>query len=82
MVISLLSTKKKHWNVVGEDVCLAIKEIFRTGKLLGEVDATLITLIPKVSNPNKVAEYRPIACCNVLYKCISNILTEGIKTSL
>ncbi|GJX32724.1 RNA-directed DNA polymerase, eukaryota, reverse transcriptase zinc-binding domain protein [Tanacetum coccineum] len=49
------------------------------GKLLGEVNATLISLIPKLQNPNKVSDFRPIACCNVLYKCISKIVTNRIK---
>ncbi|GKA65758.1 RNA-directed DNA polymerase, eukaryota, reverse transcriptase zinc-binding domain protein [Tanacetum coccineum] len=31
----------------GNEVCLVVKEFFRNGKLLGEVNATLIALIPK-----------------------------------
>ncbi|GJZ00683.1 RNA-directed DNA polymerase, eukaryota, reverse transcriptase zinc-binding domain protein [Tanacetum coccineum] len=73
---------KKAWGIVGSDVCLAIKEFFQTGKLLGEMNATLISLIPKISTPNKVTDYRPIACCNVVYKCISKIITERIKPGL
>ncbi|GJV14338.1 RNA-directed DNA polymerase, eukaryota, reverse transcriptase zinc-binding domain protein [Tanacetum coccineum] len=73
---------KKAWDIVGDEVCLAIKEFFRNGKLLGEVNSTLISLIPKTSTPNKVSEFRPIACCNVLYKCISKILTNRIKSGL
>ncbi|GJT07883.1 RNA-directed DNA polymerase, eukaryota, reverse transcriptase zinc-binding domain protein [Tanacetum coccineum] len=45
-------------------------------------NATLLTLVLKVSNASKVTEYRPIACCNVLYKCISKIITNRIKSSL
>nr|GEV04937.1 putative reverse transcriptase domain-containing protein [Tanacetum cinerariifolium] len=54
----------------------------RTGKLLGEVNATLITLVPKMQTPQKVTYFRPIACCNVVYKCISKILTNRIKPVL
>ncbi|GKC83476.1 RNA-directed DNA polymerase, eukaryota, reverse transcriptase zinc-binding domain protein [Tanacetum coccineum] len=32
---------KKAWTVVGDDVCMAIKEFFATGKLLGEMDNDL-----------------------------------------
>ncbi|GJU84121.1 RNA-directed DNA polymerase, eukaryota, reverse transcriptase zinc-binding domain protein [Tanacetum coccineum] len=73
---------KKAWSIVGNDVCLAIKEFFKTGKLLKEIRSTLIALIPKVHHPKFVTEFRPIACCNVLYKCISKILTNRIKDSL
>ncbi|GKA78627.1 RNA-directed DNA polymerase, eukaryota, reverse transcriptase zinc-binding domain protein [Tanacetum coccineum] len=38
---------KKTWKIMGDDVCLAIREFFMTGKLLCEMNATLISLIPK-----------------------------------
>ncbi|GKD30933.1 RNA-directed DNA polymerase, eukaryota, reverse transcriptase zinc-binding domain protein [Tanacetum coccineum] len=73
---------KKAWDVIGVDFCLAVKEFFRNGKLLGEINATIIALIPKVSTTNKVSEFRPIACYNVLCKCISKILKNKIKCGL
>nr|GEY29590.1 hypothetical protein [Tanacetum cinerariifolium] len=73
---------KKAWLVIGNDVCLAIKEFFNFRKLLSEINSTLITLIPKVHHPKVVTEFRPIACCNVLYKCISKVLTNRINGSL
>ncbi|GJU41837.1 RNA-directed DNA polymerase, eukaryota, reverse transcriptase zinc-binding domain protein, partial [Tanacetum coccineum] len=73
---------KKSWNVIGSDICMAVKEFFMSGRLLGEVNATLISLIPKIQTPNKVTDFRPIACCNVLYKCISKVLTNRIKPIL
>ncbi|GJW60307.1 RNA-directed DNA polymerase, eukaryota, reverse transcriptase zinc-binding domain protein, partial [Tanacetum coccineum] len=44
---------KKSWEIVGKDVCKAIKEFFITGKLLGKINATLIALVPKVDTPEK-----------------------------
>ncbi|GKA40599.1 RNA-directed DNA polymerase, eukaryota, reverse transcriptase zinc-binding domain protein [Tanacetum coccineum] len=52
---------KKAWNIVGNDVYLAIKDFFQNSKLLGEINSTLIALIPKVGTPSKVSEFRPIA---------------------
>ncbi|GJR02332.1 RNA-directed DNA polymerase, eukaryota, reverse transcriptase zinc-binding domain protein [Tanacetum coccineum] len=73
---------KKAWKVIGSDVCNAVREFFRNGRMLGEVNATLISLIPKVQTPSKVTDFRPIACCNVFYKCISKALTNRIKPVL
>nr|GEW97875.1 RNA-directed DNA polymerase, eukaryota, reverse transcriptase zinc-binding domain protein [Tanacetum cinerariifolium] len=73
---------KKAWHIVGKEVCLAIKDFFLNAKLLGEINATLIALIPKVDMPKKVSEFRPIACCNVIYKSIRKILTNRIKKGL
>ncbi|GJY63501.1 pentatricopeptide repeat-containing protein [Tanacetum coccineum] len=73
---------KKAWRVIGPDICKAVKEFFMSGKMLGELNATLISLIPKVQTPDKVTDFRPISCCNVLYKCISKVLTNKIKPIL
>ncbi|GJX28595.1 RNA-directed DNA polymerase, eukaryota, reverse transcriptase zinc-binding domain protein [Tanacetum coccineum] len=59
---------KSAWSIVGKDVCQAVKEFFTSGKLLGEVNAIVISLIPKILIPDKVSDLRPIACCNVPYK--------------
>ncbi|GJX36511.1 RNA-directed DNA polymerase, eukaryota, reverse transcriptase zinc-binding domain protein [Tanacetum coccineum] len=73
---------KKAWQIVGNEICLAVREFFRTGKILGEINATLIALVPKIDTPNVVSDFKPIACCNVLYKIISKILTDRIKRGL
>nr|GEZ65497.1 RNA-directed DNA polymerase, eukaryota, reverse transcriptase zinc-binding domain protein [Tanacetum cinerariifolium] len=73
---------KKAWSIVGNDVCNAVKEFFRLGRMFSEINATLITLVPKSSTPQKVSDYRPISCCNVLYKIVSKILTNKIKHAL
>ncbi|GJW10218.1 RNA-directed DNA polymerase, eukaryota, reverse transcriptase zinc-binding domain protein [Tanacetum coccineum] len=40
------------WHIVGNDVCLAVKDFFKNGKVLGKVNATLVTLVPKVHKLN------------------------------
>lgn len=50
--------------------------------LLKELNSTIISLLPKVTTPLKVTDYRPISCCNVLYKCISKIITNRMKNEL
>ncbi|KAJ9535280.1 hypothetical protein OSB04_un001622 [Centaurea solstitialis] len=73
---------KKAWPVVGSEVCAAVRQFFDNGKLLGEVNSTVIALVPKSKTPKNVADFRPIACCNVLFKCISKIIVQRMKGSL
>nr|GEX45958.1 putative reverse transcriptase domain-containing protein [Tanacetum cinerariifolium] len=74
---------KKGWNVISHDVFRAIRDFFKNGKLLKEINHTFIALIPKATTPQKINDYLFISFCNVIYKCISKILTnriiEGIK---
>ncbi|GJX75383.1 hypothetical protein Tco_0313978 [Tanacetum coccineum] len=73
---------KDAWNVIGKEFCKAVRDFFISGKLLKEVNSTVISLVPKISTPRRVSGYRPIACCNVVYKCISKIMVNRIKGCL
>ncbi|XP_021994181.1 uncharacterized protein LOC110890840 [Helianthus annuus] len=73
---------KRAWNVVGNDVCQAVKAFFQNGKLLQQLNHTVVSLIPKVPTPSSIMDYRPISCCNTLYKCISKIISDRMKDGL
>ncbi|GJR06731.1 hypothetical protein Tco_0529715, partial [Tanacetum coccineum] len=73
---------KEAWDIISADGIKAIKEFFTNGVLLKELNQTIITLIPKVNTPLRINDYRPISCCNVLYKCISRIISNRMKDSL
>nr|KAJ0213104.1 hypothetical protein LSAT_V11C400156970 [Lactuca sativa] len=73
---------KAMWSIIGEDFCMAVKEFFANGKILKEVNATVIALVPKVDSPGKVSDFRPISCCFVIYKCISKIIVGRLRSHL
>jgi len=73
---------QKAWSVIGDDFCEAILEFFIHGKLLKEVNSTILTLIPKKKNASSMGDYRPIACCNVVYKCITKTLAKRLMQGL
>ncbi|XP_058180108.1 uncharacterized protein LOC131298649 [Rhododendron vialii] len=73
---------KKDWPIIGHEVTSAVKTFFRFGKLLKKVNSTMVALVPKVPNPSKVGDFRPISCCNTVYKCISRILAGRLQAVL
>ena len=73
---------KAAWSEVGSDVLLAVHEFFYRSCLLRQLNHTLLCLIPKKPNAASVTDYRPISCCNVLYKCISKIVADRMKGAL
>lgn len=50
--------------------------------MLKQANSTMITLIPKVAMPESVIDFRPISCCNVIYKTISKILASRLRIIL
>lgn len=42
------------------------------------MNTTIVILIPKKENAVQAKVYRPIACCSVLYKIISKVLTQRL----
>ncbi|GJZ58586.1 RNA-directed DNA polymerase, eukaryota, reverse transcriptase zinc-binding domain protein [Tanacetum coccineum] len=73
---------KEAWDIITDDFTDAVYEFFTNGKLLKELNHTIIALVPKVRSPARINDYRPISCCNVLFKCISKIIANRIKDSL
>ncbi|KAK9713361.1 hypothetical protein RND81_06G022500 [Saponaria officinalis] len=66
------------WDLIGPDLCRAVKEFFRTSHLPKQVNTTLLTLVPKKKVVQSVQDFRPIACCTVIYKVISKVLANRI----
>ena len=67
---------------MGDTIVLAVLDFLNNGNMLPEINHTNIVLIPKIRNPMKMSDFRPISLCNVIYKIISKVLANRLKQVL
>ncbi|XP_062099879.1 uncharacterized protein LOC133805734 [Humulus lupulus] len=73
---------KEVWQDIGDEVCAAITQCFETGNFPTELHETTLSLIPKVVNPSRAVDNRPIACCYTLYKCMAKLICKRMTDIL
>ena len=73
---------KNFWHIVGNEVIDAVLDFLHTGHMMLDINYTHKFLIPKVKKPEKMADFRPISLCNVIYKIISKVLANRLKLIL
>jgi hypothetical protein len=64
---------------LGEKVKKEVKDVLKGGPMPAGWNDTIISLIPKVKEPDKVTDLRPISLCNILYKVVSKVLANRLK---
>lgn len=73
---------QSFWDILGDDVVSDIQTFFSSNTLDLRLNETHVRLIPKVTCPKKVADYRPIALCSTHYKIIAKLLTRRLQPLL
>ncbi|RHN56552.1 putative RNA-directed DNA polymerase [Medicago truncatula] len=56
-----------------------VTEFHRNGKLVKGINTTFIVLIPKVDNPQRLNEFRPISLVGSMYKIIAKLLANRLR---
>ena len=67
---------------MGNKVTDAVLDFLHSGNMEPDVNYTHIVLIPKVKKLEKMADFRQISLCNVIYKIISKVLANRLKLIL
>jgi len=64
------------------DILKAVRQFQNTGCIPKGCNASFIALVPKVQDPSKLDQYRPISLVGTLYKIISKVLASIINLVL
>lgn len=70
---------QRNWETVKDSVCSFVVEAFRRKHFPSEMNLALVSLIPKVQNPESITQFRPIALTNVITKIISKVIANRLK---
>jgi len=70
---------KNNWGLLEKDVEGVVNCFYREGKIPKGCNASFLTLIPKIENPQSLEEYRPISLVSCVYKFLTKLLANRIK---
>ncbi|KAF7806997.1 putative RNA-directed DNA polymerase [Senna tora] len=70
---------QKNWEGLKDGILELVKDFFSNAKIPKEINSTYISLIPKVPEAESITQFRPISCCNFIYKVIAKILTNRLQ---
>nr|GEV68591.1 hypothetical protein [Tanacetum cinerariifolium] len=73
---------KKDWGIIGNDICKAVRELFKNGIMLGQLNATIVSLIPKIQTPSKENRPKRVAFKIDLQKAYDTISWDFLKSTL
>lgn len=70
------------FEIIWEDLVRVMEESRIEGRIHVPLNATFLTLMPKVDALETFDDFHPISLCNFVYKIISKIIVKGIKGTL
>lgn len=62
---------QNQWHICGPAIFNMVQQVFTDCQIPERLNATLITLVLKVTSAQTMIQFRPISLCSTLYKVIS-----------
>ncbi|KAJ9562034.1 hypothetical protein OSB04_007194 [Centaurea solstitialis] len=73
---------KKFWGLIKGDLMAALDWFWEKKELSNGCNSSFVSLIPKNTSPIGLNDFRPISLVGILYKVISKVLAERMKSVL
>jgi hypothetical protein len=70
---------KRAWHIIREDFFKLSTDFFNHDVDLKSANHSYITLVPKIDNPEKVSDFRPISLINSVPKLVAEILANRLQ---
>ena len=70
------------WSVVREDVVKIALEVLNNKADLSNLNTTFLCLIAMIKKPKHIKDFRPISVCNIIFKIITKIIANRLKSIL
>jgi hypothetical protein len=73
---------QKCWEILKADIIAVLKEFQTSGKFEKSLNTTFVPLIPKKAGAVDIKDFRPISLIGGMYKIISKVLANRLKSVL
>lgn len=70
---------REMWEEIGGEIFDFVTHFLKTSVFPEPLNVTWVTLIPKVSNPEKLKDFKPISLVGSLYKVVAKLLSMRVK---
>lgn len=70
------------WFMVGDSFTNKVLDILHTAVISGDLNKTLVALIPNCNGPESIIQFKPISLYNTIYKTVKQVIVDRLKQIL